>query len=692
MRFIKIRKHNLNKRFFGIMAGCLVGFPLQAVSAVTVGDGMPAYFAHKDCSPKDTAQAEAVTQQPATAKKFVPKSAASIDFDPLHILKTQKRYLPKGKPFHTRKFYENLFFGVYTGFDKIVPRGGVGNDNGLPFGVFVGAHLSPLHTLRVSGYYSTWKLPYERYRMPQAGIDLDYLFDFTSYFFGYNPYRRFSLSGVLGIGGMKNSYYGDYHNIYKAQLGLNFRVAIGSNLHLFAEPYAAVTTGQLDVYKQPTNIDYDILYGIRAGLSVSLNRAKDYPRDSSYNGNLFFELSQGMNARVTRSMPLLRTMGTAYQVSVGKWFASPFGLRLSAAVADYYWTRSVKPATLGSPQYTTYFKGGFFEGRLEGLFHVLNFFPSMRTRDERPFDLNISLGGLYGWKVNTIVNQSAGLRCPYWGGTGALQLLYNADASTSLFVEPRVTYQVYSVPYNNANYDEKFDEGFIQLSLGVRVSRPLKRKRMLYQGSDFERELFVGGSLGGNKHMSVRNNIGDKCFNGQLSAHAGYHLFPYVGFRLGASYLHTAQNFQSSYKVKFQGVDKRFHALCKYNTGVLNLQLDYLFNFTNLYQGYNPDRKLNAYLTFGPGYSVCLHHGGKLYSKEPKIGSNLCLDKLNEAGEGGWSFSVGALLDYRVHPQWSVFVDPQVQYYFKRNFVGGGSTTALNDLFFKFSIGFSRFF
>lgn len=122
------------------------------------------------------------------------------------------------------------------------------------------------------------------------------------------------------------------------------------------------------------------------------------------------------------------------------------------------------------------------------------------------------------------------------------------------------------------------------------------------------------------------------------------------------------------------------------------LDIFWMRNLLMLYQGYNPDRKLNAYLTFGPGYSVCLHHGGKLYSKEPKIGNKLCLDKLNEAGEGGWSFSVGALLDYRVHPQWSVFVDPQVQYYFKRNFVGGGSTTALNDLFFKFSIGFSRFF
>lgn len=124
---------------------CLVGFLLQAASAVAEGEDMPAYFAHSDGAPVDTAHTEVVSQQPATAKKFVPKSTASIDFDPLHILKTQKRYLPKVKPFHTRKFYENLFFGVYTGFDKIVPRGGVGNDNGLPFGVFVGAHLSPLH-------------------------------------------------------------------------------------------------------------------------------------------------------------------------------------------------------------------------------------------------------------------------------------------------------------------------------------------------------------------------------------------------------------------------------------------------------------------------------------------------------------------------------------------------------------------
>lgn len=692
---------NKNSRFLkvcmlGGWLGCCFGFPeLAAGSHVSVPDVLQNDSVLGDSvSVADTVAAKSVVADSLGADTVVAAPPANvfeneaIDFNPLE-LRMQKRYLKKGMPFETKHFYDHIFMGAMYGYDCLVPRGGVGNNNARTFGLFIGNHFTRLHALRLSGAYTTWELPDTRYRMKQAEINVDYLFDFSSYINGYLPYRRLSVSGVFGLGYMKNSYYGERHDMLKGQVGLQLNLRVGSNLHVFAEPYVAVSTGQVDVYSQPSVFDYDVLYGVRGGLALSLNPAERYRRDSIYNGNLFFELSQSMNFLMNGSLPFIKTLGTGYQISVGKWFDSMIGLRATGMVGDYYWTSVFEPATIGSPQYETLCKGASFAGRLEAMINPLNFFQVMRDQEHHRFDVNVNAGFEYGWKMNPKMGEETTLRCNYWGGTAALQFLYNADNGTSIFLEPRYVHGIYTIPYRNAMMDKKFTDQFMQIAAGVRIGRPLKKERQLYQGDLFERNVFVGASFGGNKHMRTLNLLGDGAFNCQTSVHAGYHLHPLASFRLRMEYLHFTRNATTPYHVDFMGMEKLFYAQWKHRTGYFETQLDYLLNLTNVYQGFNADRKLNVYALFGPGYSVCVNQGARIYSKEIEVGENPRPVIQNHKGEGAWSLTGGVLVDYKVHPRWSIFVDPQVQYYLKPNYVGGGSTSRLNDLFLKFSVGCS---
>lgn len=615
----------------------------------------------------------------------------AIDFNPMDYV-LQKRFLKKGKPFRKKPISENLFAGLFTGIDRIIPHGGPVLDYSNPLGVMVGYRFSPLHSLRLSGYYNKWHMTDLGYNLHQGTIDLDYMLNLTAYLRGYNPQRRVHVSGVAGVGYIHNKYFVKHHSVLKGQLGLNLDVAIGSNLHLYAEPYVAVTTGQLDLYEHVTELDFDALVGLRAGLKFTFNHDKYFSSDSIFNGNLFFELSQGMNASIDGDLPVLRTMGTNYQISVGKWFAPVFGVRATASVADYYWTRGKETATEMRPAYTTYYKGGVVEGRLEALFSLMNFSKAIRNKTYHPFDMNLAVGGLYGKKVNTTVHSKTGLNTNYWGGTAALQFLYNADNGTSLFLEPRYVRQAYNNDGNNAAYDVNPVDDYMQVSFGVRMNRPVRRERMKYRNDIFRPHFFAGGSVGGNKHLSVRNHIGDYTPNFQLAVHGGYHFHPLAGLRLRMEMLNAAENYHTAYVADVMGDAKRFEVMRKKERGLLNFQLDYMLNLTNAYQGYREDRRLNAYLTLGPGYTVGLYQGGAVYSKEHDYGLYPRFNESSIVGKGAWSFSAGALLEYRINSKVTLFADPQIQYYWKNHLFDGGSTSGLNDMMFKFSLGCSRSF
>lgn len=100
-------------------------------------------------------------------------------------------------------------------------------------------------------------------------------------------------------------------------------------------------------------------------------------------------------------MGFFKTTGTGYKISVGRWFDPIVGLRLSATASEYYWSYNTTAATEARPSYETRYKGSMFAGRLEGLVNPLNFFPYWR-QVRHPFEMNIAVGGEYGWLTKYI--------------------------------------------------------------------------------------------------------------------------------------------------------------------------------------------------------------------------------------------------------------------------------------------------
>ena len=613
------------------------------------------------------------------------KNTPGIKFNPRDYM-LQKRYLELGDTFSTKRFYEHLYFGFVSGFQQLSPKGIYRLTPAVPLGFVVGNEFTRLHALRLTATYMTYSIKDNDKTIEQFGMDIDYLFNLSSYLYGYSKNRRFNLSGTIGLGYINSSFQNYSNNVLKVQVGAQLSLRLSRNIKVIAEPYWGIASDQIDHSEAVNSSKYDVFYGLKAGMALTLQSSDATSSKGDFNNNLFFDFSQGLRALSESKLPFLKTLGTGYQVSVGKWFDPLIGLRLTGSVSDYYWAKTEKRATLARPEYENNFKAALFTGRVEALINLRNFTQTAQQK-KRMIDLNLSLGGEYGWMMKFLTQKSKnGLKCTYAGFTGGLQVLYNVTPYASLFVEPRILMATYEIPYINTNKKESFTDRVYSVNAGVRVTCPTTRERMQLSTHIFEPHWFVGGQLGGSKQLVSVKQVGDNGFNVLGGIHAGYHLAPLVSAKLQLEYMMINKQLQTPYIVDVQGVSKRYTSLWKHRYGILNTKLAYMFNFTNFSLKHDPHRRLNLYAEGGTIYSVFVTQGSNLYSKELKVGNNPKPIINNKIGRGAWAVFGGMVADYRINAHWSVYAEPEIQYYFS-DFIGGGATIRLHDLIMKFSLG-----
>lgn len=616
-----------------------------------------------------------------------------INFDPL-AYRLQKRHLEIGDTFRTRHFYDHLYVGFYTGMQQIAPKSSRELKTAFPLSLFMGYEFTRLHSLRLTGTYVEYGVEGSNANIKQAGIDLDYLFNLTSYLYGYRKLRLFSLSGLIGGGIIDTHFQGNRAWVLKGQVGAHMAVRLGRNGELFAEPFVALTTDKIDHSGTDNPSIYDVLYGVRAGLAINFNTSAGYYKNVLYNGNLFFDFSQGVTMFYRKGgMPLLQTMGTNYEVAVGKWLDPAVGIRVSGSVSDFYWGhKTTRGSDVGGvkvrPAYEERLKGTFFTGRLEGMLDPVHFSRRWR-KNPHMFDLNLLLGYEYGWMMKYGVESvgANGMQCYYNGVSGAMQLLYNVNSFTALFVEPRALLATYHVPYRNSSAEKSYTDKVGSVNVGVRVTRPTRAERAALGTQVFEPYLFVGAQLGGIKQVVNHKQVGDKSFNVLGAASVGYQYAPLAAAKLQIEYMLLNKNQQTTYEVESGNRTLRYRSLWRHQYGYLNTKLAYMLNLTNLYQKYNASRRLNLYAQGGPMYSFIVTQGAKLYSEEIAGGQHPVPLIDSRTGEGAWALFGGMIADFRIDDRWSVYAEPEVQYYLKKGFVGGGPVNRLNDIILKFSLG-----
>lgn len=596
----------------------------------------------------------------------------------------QKRYLKRGKPFIRKYFYDHFFIGGSVGGSWIVPKGGMVTRTGMPLSIFVGNDFTPVHAVRLTFTANTFLVPDYGRDIKQLGLDIDYMFNLSSYFNGYNPDRIFSVSPTLGIGGMRSHFYGKRNMVYKGQAGLQLALHIGRNAKVFAEPFFTIATDQIDHSGTGNSENYDIQYGIKGGLSFRFGSEKDFNQGTNYNGNIFFDLSQGASFYNSETLPTGKTLGTGYAVAVGKWFDPVVGLRLAFSATDFLWENRHVAATEAVAGYDRHFRAALLAGRIEALVNPLNFSKKLRQK-QRPFDLNVAIGAEIGCMKKNIAGENP-LNCKYVGVTAALQGLYNVNPSTSVFVEPRLLVARYTIPYQNVPREEKYTDRVGMLSAGVRFTRPTAEERKVRVSGTFEPYWTSSVHFGGLKRITHTKTVAGKGLNYSAGLTGAYHIAPLVGVRVGVDYMSYFYNKSRTYEVSLQGSSLAYKAMWKNRASLLTFHAGYMLNLTQLYQGYDSSRKLNLSLILGPSYTLCVGEKNELYEKELKVGTHAVPTDRGMDGDASWGLTGGFTADYRLSAHWSLFAEPQFVYFFKDRFVSD-SRNKINDVFIKFNIG-----
>lgn len=640
----------------------------------------------------DTTAVQPVKETPvstAVSTSSKPKLDHTVDFNPLDYLYPD-RYVEKGDTFRNR-FLDHLYVGFTTGFSQVAPKGRRAMKNGIPFGGVAGYDFNRLHGLRATLLHTNYDMKDGDGTVKQWETDIDYVFHLSDYLYGYDKRRIFRISPTLGVGYIHSVFQGERASIFKGQAGINVGIGLGRNAKFFIEPFFSALTDQAD-HSGHTNVSkYDIQYGVKAGLTVNMDNTNDfYNSDVVYTRGFFYELAQGVTFYDSDDLGFFKTTGTGYKIAVGRWFDPIVGLRLSATASEYYWSYNTTAATEARPSYETRYKGSMFAGRLEGLVNPLNFFPYWR-QVRHPFEMNIAVGGEYGWLTKYIPGTDNGLKCNYAGFTGAATFLYSMDKETSFFVEPRVVVANFREPYVNVAREASFTETSASISLGVRVCAANRKERASWPPYIFEPRLFSGVQVGGLKHMRSVNTVGDFALNYSGQFYVGYHLGPYVSLKAAIEYETLNENKYGSYVVDFMGVEKQFTALWQYRYNLLNIKLAYMLNLSNVYQKYDLNRKFNLFVEGGALYSKCMSDNARIYSGELEVGSSpRPLSAANPSGAP--ALLLGAVAQYRINDQWSLLLEPEVHYYLKNGFIGGEVLSPFNDVVAKVSLGTSYTF
>lgn len=612
------------------------------------------------------------------------KNTPSIGFDPSSV-RLQKRYRPlENDSLFPKQWWRRFYFGIGGGIQGLTDN--IGMVSNASANAYLGYHLTPIHSLRLSGSYIKYNFNGINKSAKSLGVGIDYLVNLSNFAWGYDPSRVFEVSTVVGIGARySRAALPSKINPY-AHIGLNADVYISKYASLFFEPYIGAQRQMSTVLNNPSREKWNLMYGFSTGLQVSLENRTDYfsEADSIYK-KIFLDTSIGVVSS-GRSGGILNRLGVGYQAALGLWINPMIGLRVGAHGESFYWTSRIRNKNNVPVRYSH--NQVLVGGRAELMLDPLNFSKKWREAPEgHDFDLNLLLGGELGWELkNGLYGESIRRsHAYYYGITSALQALYRIDKGTYIYIEPR---------YQAIYYNDKKSEGWspsdhiASINVGSRVylTKPFSFKRP--QGA-YIPHWWVAIDAGALKYYNAprvtKSGLG---LNPTIGFAAGYDLSPWASFRAQLAYqrlynVHTARYFG------YAGSQKRYgEGLWESSYDAMDLRLSYMLNLNNLLQGYDGERRFNLWWTVGPSLSYIFNQSDTWVEGQKNVLPDLKHIELSNSREGkispGINTSIMAAL--RVAPQYDVTVEAMGQY----NFIQGtnpGNNPRLNNVKYGLTVG-----
>lgn len=636
----------------------------------------------------DSIQAPESAAQTEGASEDKGPKVIRINFTPEQAM-NQARYNPRAKDSLLSKvWWKRLYAGL--SFGQMGMTDNVDHVGALALEAYLGYKFSPISSLRVHLNYTPYRYTTGYNAAKGLGVGIDYMANLTNYILGNSRTRYFD-AGVFFGAGVKfvdkaipnrlNPYF---------RMGAHAELHLSKRMSLFVEPYVGLHRQTQDLYGRTNPEPFSVMYGFGGGLQIALDERDDYfvSADSTYR-DLFVDVASGISIPGV-SGGLMNRAGSGYQVAVGKWVNPMMGFRLGIAAQTHNW--SAYTSTFNKVPMRVANAQTLMSGRLELMLSPLNFIPAWRAKDSHVFDVNVLIGGDYGWNIKGgMPDAPNGFHCYYYGFTGALQGLYRINRrGTYLFVEPRFLSAMYSVPYANTPNSLFVAEKSMSLSLGTRVYITNPGFKAEPRGT-FIPNWWIGADFGGVKlqHGSALHPQGDMSFNPAVGVQVGFEWKKWAAFRAQVSYQKMGETTGATYL----GVDNN-NELVSGNTfwdnryDMLDVRLAYMLNINNMLQGFDLTRKFNLWLTAGPSVTMVMGEKNRwVEGQEPALPE---LQQIKVDGRRVGRVSPGltgsVMASMEVARNLDVTLEAMGQY----NFISGvnpGVGEMVNNMRYGFSVG-----
>lgn len=593
----------------------------------------------------------------------------------------QERFLHSDSMEYKReKFYDHMSVGVVWHYDKIHERIKQGYGAALNYGIFVEKELNKVHALRLLFYQGTYQQRERSIRLNKYQMEMMHSFNWTRFFGGYNPYRKVEAVTSLGLG----AYYSE--RIDKAEIGPMFIMSAGARMQLSPlfifgiEPYVALAGDGIDHSGRMNYRKYDVLYGTDVSLSYTFHNELNKEQRRSYRGNTFvdfglgaqFEPYTGFHAS-PNALPFFETAGPHLKLGIGYWLSPGFAVRATGNLSSSNWDNTHIDADkfTNHPAYDVRLKNVLANGRLDLLFSPYHFFTG---REDNRFDINAIAGWEYGWMIKTAYDPINLLKTYYDGFSAGLQFRFNYDKYTALYLEPRLTFANYTIPYGEPyqNYVDRYRDYLFSLSAGLEFAtneyRFLGRKK---QPSKFNPNFSLA-LLGGPNYMFVTREHVDDFYIDYAAGIAGeLQVTPYSGARVMVDYSQLSNREIYDYTQQMligNNVLLSDTALVTGKYGFVNFSADYVFDLGTLLQGYNASNRWDVALAVGPVFSLRAKKKA-VFSKDEMLwefrGDNpvATVPEVDHSRVADYAMGIqmGIPVSYRIGPNLDVLFEPRAR-------------------------------
>lgn len=596
---------------------------------------LPSLASAQDILPDSLSDGEAKADSAQYTRRNIAKDFNYLD----HIL--DGRYMPHGDQF-TKRWDDHLFLEVGAGIQQVVaPSESYAFTPITNANLAIGKQFSPKHSLRLTlnaGYGYQKK---KEFFMYQLGAKLDHIFDMSSYFAGYDPTRRLSVSTIVGIGAVhstfaQNSDIRDHEaaTALEGHLGLQFKIFTGPQGYINIEPYAGLATDPIDISGKRNWRDYDAFYGgklsyvyylhnnlspeARAEYLVKRILKDELTQDStlfSWRKPMFIEFANSLNFLNTPELSMGATKGGGYSLALGGWLSPAIALRGTFSNENVVYAHANR--FLGDEDALS---GNYVGVRAEALLNPFGFVRHYNW-DSR-FGVYAVAGLKMGklWKRGYTQSTSA----YYQGYTAGLHLWARLSDGLQFFVEPRYERLEYHQPNNKKMSNWRYSDDLWGVNVGVTVFTRTRKYIDWKVWEERDQSQFMNkiaiGVGGGFNFMQKNIQFVDTNFK------LGYNVNAFAEYHFNATHAVRASIDATQHPLKFYSSTLLEQRIEDTNNAALYTSLNYMLNLTNILNSQDPDlRTFEAFVYAGP--SMVMRNEGYKFFK-PYFTGNLGLKLL----------------------------------------------------------------